>query len=142
MGLLKRLREFILSNRITIDDKLYIGDILGNIIDERSYKKNRVLLIRKYMIIHKDEIDKSVKLSDFIKEAKYSVMEIPNLNKKNTVVFSIIRNENPNIDIISALKREIDIIVNILDDRIGDNFKASNIGCGLIRITKINKGRN
>lgn len=142
MGLLKRLREFILSNRITIDDKLYIGDILGNIIDERSYKKNRVLLIRKYMIIHKDEIDKSVKLSDFIKEAKYSVIEIPNLNKKNTVVFSIIRNENPNIDIISALKREIDIIVNILDDRIGDNFKASNIGCGLIRITKINKGRN
>ena len=136
MGLLKRLREFILSNRITIDDKLYIGDILGNIIDERSYKKNRVLLIRKYMIIHKDEIDKSVKLSDFIKEAKYSVIEIPNLNKKNTVVFSIIRNENPNIDIISALKREIDIIVNILDDRIGDNFKASNIGCGLIRITK------
>lgn len=142
MGLLKRLREFILSNRITIDDKLYIGDILGNIIDEISYKKNRVLLIRKYMIIHKDEIDKSVKLSDFIKEAKYSVIEIPNLNKKNTVVFSIIRNENPNIDIISALKREIDIIVNILDDRIGDNFKASNIGCGLIRITKINKGRN
>lgn len=136
MGLLKRLRKFILSNRITIDDKLYIGDILGNIIDERSYKKNRVLLIRKYMIIHKDEIDKSVKLSDFIKEAKYSIIEIPNLNKKNTVVFSIIRNENPNIDIISALKREIDIIVNILDDRIGDNFKASNIGCGLIRITK------
>lgn len=142
MGLLKQLRELFIPHNFTIDDKFYVGDMLGNIIEERSSKGSKALLIRRYMITHRNKIDESVKLTDFLKEAKYSVMEVSSLNKKDTVVFSILRNEDPNIDIIAALRTDIDTIANILDERLGDNFEASSIGCGLIKVTKLNKGRN